>query len=124
MDNARLAAVLTTTADLLEQDDTRCIELYGAPVGQPVSMVDHLIWRACIGPFEEWREEWDRIYREQGASAAAAWSADQEAVRRQAFKLIFPRGIHSPAATAASVRALAAELSAEPEHARTTPQEA
>ncbi|WP_405461636.1 hypothetical protein OG786_29380 [Streptomyces sp. NBC_00101] len=120
MDSDRLALALTTTAALLEQDEARCIELYGAPVGQPVSMVDHLIWRACTGPFEEWRAEWVRIVREQGVGAAVAWSEDQRALRRRASKLIFPRGIHSPAVTADSVRALAAHLIDPP----TAPKEA
>lgn len=110
MDNTRLAAALTTTAALLEQDENRCIELYGAPVGQPVSMVDHLIGIACTGPFEEWRAEWVRIVREQSVAAAVAWSEDQKALKHRASKLIFPLGIQSPAVTAESVRALAAEL--------------
>lgn len=112
MTDARLATTLTAIAALLEQDEAWCIELYGAPVGLPVSMVDYLIGLACTGPFEEWREEWLRIVREQGVDAAAAWSEDQRALRRRAFTLIFPRGIHSPAATADSVRALAAGLQA------------
>ncbi|WP_330449685.1 hypothetical protein [Streptomyces anulatus] len=111
-DRPLMIAVLATTADLMEQDERRCIELYGAPVGQPVSMVDHLIGRACTGPFEEWRAEWVRIVRDEGVIAAAKWSDGQRELRQRAFHLIFPCGIQSPAATAESVRAIAASLSA------------
>ncbi|MGW1154520.1 hypothetical protein ACWD45_24950 [Streptomyces rubiginosohelvolus] len=114
--DATLIAVLAATADLMEQDERRCIDLYGAPVGQPVSMVDHLIGRACRGPFEEWRAEWVRIVRDEGVIAAVEWSDAQRALKRHAFRLIFPFGMQSPAVTAESVRAIAAGLSAVSSH--------
>lgn len=110
MDTALVVAALNTTARLLEEDESRCAALYGAPVGIPVSMADHLIGLACTGPIESWRLEWARRAREDGVQAASTWAEKQQILRHQVFHLLFPAGLHSRPLTADEVREVAERL--------------
>lgn len=105
-----LVQALHATADLMDRDDTRCRALYGAPVGIPPSMGDHLIWVACTGGMGAWRREWLRLAREVSLDAAKAWSAERTRLRRVVAALVYPEGANAGAASPAEVRALADRL--------------
>jgi hypothetical protein len=114
MQTADIAKVLYATAKLIEEDEARTATAFGAPVGVPVSMADRLIGLACTGPVTEWRAEWIRRASTEGVPAAAAWSEQQQELKRCAFDLMFPHGSNSPALNATEVRAIADELAAAP----------
>lgn len=113
MDNQAVARVLLTTADLIERDEQRTRSLYGAPVGVPVSMAAYLITQAVYGADDTAGAQWLKRAREQSLAAAQQWACEQQELRRHAFDVLFPDGLHIPALTAADVRAAAYRLCAQ-----------
>lgn len=95
--------VLNRLADLMDADDART-----GKVGIPVSYGHFLLWEALVGPGDAWDQEYARLCRTKGSSAAVAWSSGLEAQHRRLLDLAYPGGALAQPISADAVRALAA----------------